>query len=105
MTNSPNIAEVLRQAHCSGFHGHEHLKVGKAEACEVYPEKFVKLVCEGLRKELADARWKRKIVEDLEICKTIEAIMSAQEKSERTEPPHEGDAPIEFGNIYEGYNF
>ena len=44
-------------------------------------------------------------MEDPEIGKTIETIMSAQEKSERTEPPHERDAPIEFGLIYEGYDF
>ena len=81
------------------------LEGGKAKACEAYPEKFVKLVCEGIRKELADARWRRKVVEDLEIGKTIKAIMSAQEKSEKAEPPHEGDAPIEFGHIYEGYDF
>ena len=80
MTNSPNIAEVLRQAQCSGPHRHEHLEGGRAKDCEVYPEKFVKLVCEGIRKEFADARWRRKVVEDLEIGKTIEAIMSAQEK-------------------------
>ena len=78
---------------------------GRIKQCEVYPEKFVKLVCEGIQKELANARWRRKIVEDLEIGKTIEAIMSGQEKSEKAEPPHEGDAPIEFGNIYDGYDF
>ena len=62
MTNSSNIAEVLRQAHCSGFHRHEHLEGGKAKACEVYSEKFVKLGCTGIKKELADARWRRKVV-------------------------------------------
>ena len=102
MTNSPNIAEVLRQAQCSGLHRHEHLEGGRAKDCEVYPERFVKLVCEGIRKELADARWRRKVVEDLEIGKTIEAIMSAQEK---VEPPHKRYAPIEFGHTYEGYDF
>ena len=93
---------MLRQAQYSGLHHHEHLEGGRAKACEVYPERFVKLVCEGIRKELADARWRRKIVEDLEIGQTIEAIMSAQEN---VEPPHDGDAPNEFGHIYEGYDF
>ena len=102
MTNSPNIAEVLRQAQCSGLHRHVQLDGGKAKACEVYPEKFVKLVCEGIRKELADARWRRKIVEDLAIGETIEALMHAQEK---VEPPHEQGAPIDCGHIYENRDF
>ena len=67
-------------------------------------------------------------MEDVEIGETIEAIMRAQETStfdcrgqagrclavkpcnqvavdEKVEPPHEQDAPIDFGHIYEGYDF
>ena len=44
MTNSKQLAEILRQAQCDGSHRHEQLEGGKAKQCEVYPEKFVQLI-------------------------------------------------------------
>ena len=56
MTNSSNIAEVLRMAQCAKLHKHAPLVGGKAKACEVYPDQFVELICEGVRKELDDVK-------------------------------------------------
>ena len=67
MTNSPNVSEVLRQAQCEGKHTHEQLVGGKANNCEVYPDKFVELVCEGIRKEILDAKWRGQIVRQFDI--------------------------------------
>ena len=44
MTNSRHLADVLRQAQRNGTHRHEHLVGGKAKQCEVYPEKFARLI-------------------------------------------------------------
>ena len=52
MTNSSNIGEMLRRAQCDGSHLHGQLIGGKAKACEVYPDPFVELICEGILKEL-----------------------------------------------------
>ena len=50
MTNSSNIAEVLRMAQCAKLHKHVPLEGGKAKACEVHPDKFVELICSGRAK-------------------------------------------------------
>ena len=49
MTNSRHLADVLRQAQCDGIHRHEQLVGGKAKQCEVYPEKFARLICAALK--------------------------------------------------------
>ena len=59
LTNSKNLAETLRLAQCQGRHTHEPLVGGRAKACEAYPEKFVQLVIEAIRKEIEDAKWTR----------------------------------------------
>ena len=51
LTNSRSIAEVLRLAQCDGRHKHERLMGGRANACVVYQEKFVRHICAGIRKE------------------------------------------------------
>ena len=51
-TSSENIAEVLRLAQCQGAHVHEPLVGGRAKASEVYPKKFIKLMVEGIKKEI-----------------------------------------------------
>ena len=63
MTNSRHLADVLRQAHCDGTHRHEQLVGGKAEQCDVYPGKFARLICAALKKEIADAKSRRRVAE------------------------------------------
>ena len=50
LTNSKNLAETLRLAQCHDGHIHEPLVGGRAKACEAYPEKFVQLVVDSIRK-------------------------------------------------------
>ena len=56
MMNSKHAAETLRLAQCDGAHRHELLVNGKAKQCEIYPEKFFRLICESIRGEIADAK-------------------------------------------------
>ena len=75
MTNSSNIAEVLRMAQCAKLHKHVPLEGGKAKACEVYPDKFVELICECVRQELDDVKLKNRMAEKFDICECIEKLM------------------------------
>ena len=83
MTNSPNIGEVLRQVQCTGVHKHEQLVGGKAKLCEVYPDKFVKLLCQGIRKEIQDAKWRGRMARQFDIGSTMEKLMAVQTSLER----------------------
>ena len=67
MTNSVNIAEMFRRAQSDGSHRQEPLIGGKAKACEVYRDRFVELICEGVKKELDDVKWFGRIAEKLNI--------------------------------------
>ena len=58
LTNSSNLAEVLRRAQCQNIHQHQHLIGGKASACQIYPRKFVELIGASIQKEIADAQWR-----------------------------------------------
>lgn len=55
MTNSANLAEVLRQAQRKGLRKHQRLVGGRVSACQVYPQQFVELIVEAIKKELQDA--------------------------------------------------
>ena len=91
-TNSTNIAEMLRRAHRDGAHEHEPLRGWQAKACEVYPYKFVRLICNGIQKELEDARWRRRLVKQLDIGEPMGTVMSIQYSLEALIPPHEPSA-------------
>ena len=73
-----HLAEILRQAQCSGAHRHEQLVGGKAKQCEVYPEKFAELICTALKREIADAKWRRRVTEKFEIGTVVEMLMAVQ---------------------------
>ena len=52
LTNSANLAEVLRRAQCQGLHRHQHLVGGRAKGCQVYPRTFVELSGDCVQKEI-----------------------------------------------------
>ena len=85
MTSSKHIAEVLRQAQCSGLHKHVQLLHGKAGPCQKYPDKFVKLIALGVQRELDDVRWRAKVTKQLDITASVEALMSVTEELETEE--------------------
>ena len=90
MTNSSNISDVLRMAQCAKLHKHVPLEGGKATACEVYPDKFVELICEGVRKELDDVKLRNRMAEKFDIGECIEKMMKFEENKNVVEltPPH-----------------
>ena len=64
MTNSKHLAETLRLAQRDGSHRHEQLVNGKAKQCEIYPEKFSQFMCESIKREIADAKWRRQVADN-----------------------------------------
>ena len=89
MTNSKHLAETLRLAQRDRSHSHVQLVDGKAKQCEVYPEKFAQLICESIKREISDAKWRGQVAEKFEIGPTVEKLMAVQAKMELVEPPHE----------------
>ena len=52
LTNSDAVATLLREAQCRGEHKHQQLLGGRAGPWQVYTEKFCRLICEGVKREL-----------------------------------------------------
>ena len=106
MTNSKNIAEVLRLAQCTRVHEHVQLLDGRAGPCQVYPDKFVKLICSGIQKEIDDIRWRDRLAEKLDITETLNMLMAAAAKlDELAVPPHEEDETTSFDALYKDGEF
>ena len=105
MTNSKHLAETLRLAQRDGSHHHEQLVNGKAKQCEIYPEKFSQLVCESIKREIADAKWRRQVGDKFKIGPAVERLMAAQAKLELVEPPHEKEGTTWFRDLYDGQEF
>ncbi len=102
LTNSDAIATLLRGAQCRGEHWHMELIGGRAGPCQVYPEKFSRLICEGIRREQDTIRWRNEMNEVLDISKQFGKIMALQAKMEELAVPPDEDP---FAPIYEGYEF
>ena len=126
---------MLRRAQCDGSHLHGQLIGGKAKACEVYPDPFVELICEGILKELEDVKWRDRVAEKFDIGDAIEKIMSITEAFDTIEseisnllmpvrplnyvhslaqlgpttedltPPHEADGTTLIGKLYQDCEF
>ena len=108
MTNSKHLADVLRQAQRGKSHRHEQLVGGKAKQCEVYPKKFARLICAALKREIADAKWRKRIADNFEIGPALEKLMAVQEKLSQEayeETPHEAGGSAKFHELYEGQEF
>jgi hypothetical protein len=105
MTNSKHLAETLRLAQCDKSHSHVQLVGGKAKQCEVYPEKFAQLICESIKREISDAKWRGQVAEKFEISPTVEKLMAVQAKMELVEPPHEVEGTTCLRDLYEGQEF
>ena len=107
MTNSSNIAEVLRMAHCAKLHKHVPLEGGKAKACEVYLDKFVEPECEGVRKGLEAVNLKNRMSGKFDIGECIEKLMKFEDNNRVVEltPPHEPEGDARFASFYLGCEF
>ena len=100
-TNSKHIAEVLRLAQCQGAHAPEPLVGGRAKACDV----FVKLMVEGTKKYIQDAKWTRALADKFDIGPALEKLMKITTALEALEPPHELEGDADFRKVYEGSEF
>ena len=102
LTNSDATATLLRHAQCLGDHEHVHLVGGKASACQVYPDKFTKAICEGIRRELDTIRWRNELFEVLDVTTPFGKLMNLQEVIEEQVVAPEEDP---FARIYEDRDF
>ena len=104
MTNSPAISSVLRDAQCRGEHPHQPLLGDRAGPCQEYPEKFTKLICEGVRRELDSEAWRGKMADIFDISKPFGSLMKIQAKmAEPAEAPEEEDGY--FDDLYRDMEF
>ena len=98
LTNSKNIAEALRVAQCTGAHKHVHLINGRAGPCQKYPDKFVKLICAGIQKEVEDLKWRDKTLKDLDITQAINSQRCPPCVKKKIQPAiHETRRPLVTG--------
>ena len=101
ITNSSAIASILRDAQCRGEHKHEQLLDGKAGPCQKYPDKFCRLICEGIRREMDTVEWKNRMKETFDISTSFGKVMALQAKEELATPPEEDP----FHQLYEDGEF
>ena len=66
---------------------------GRTQACEVYPQKFVQRMIEGIKKEIQDAKWTRALADQLDIGHALETAVLNElrrtilEELDAKEPP------------------
>ena len=103
MTNSVALHSLLVQAQCRGRHAaHADLSNGLASECQVYPDKFCRIICEAIKKELDLVKWRKKICKEYDISETFERLMAIQTKVEKLAQPPEEDY---LSTLYEGLEF
>ena len=108
MTNSANLAEVLTQAQRKGLHKHQHLAGWPASACQVYPQPFVELITESIKKEIRDAQWRKGMGTKFDISAPVEKLMSIMatleelgRKSEARRQECQPRCPWDFSDLME----
>ena len=106
LTNSSAVASLLQGAQCRGEHWHMELTGGRAGPCQVYPDKFAKLICEGIKRELDSIRWRNEMHEVFDITSQFGKLMAFQESIEKMAvPPEEATYDAAFEAIYDGCEF
>ena len=101
LTNSSAVASLLRGAQCRGEHKHEPLLEGRAGPCQQYPDKFCRLICEGIKKELSTVEWKNRMQKQFDISTPFGRVMAIQQRIELATPPEEDP----FSALYEDCEF
>ncbi len=102
LTNSSAVAALLRNAQCRGEHWHMELVGGRAGPCQVYPDKFAKLICEGIKRELDTIRWRNEMNEVFDITQKFGKLMALEQRMASMVVPPEEDP---FSVIYDGFEF
>ena len=99
VTNSEAIASILRRAQCDGSHRHEQLLGWRASKAQIYPDKFCRRVCEGIKQELQRDRWRNEMLKANNITEEFNCLMKLESMAMAPE-----EAPgIE--HLYEGQEF
>ena len=100
LTNSQAIASALRRAQCDGKHVHVPLLGGGlAGPCQIYPDKFCRLVCDGLKEELARSRWRNQMAKTYDVTGQFGELMRLEEL--QTVPEEVPD----LSHLYDGQEF
>ena len=81
----------MREAQCSGEHKHQQLLGGRVSPCQVYTERFCRLICQGVRRELDTIRWRNQLQEVLDISRPFGQLITIQAKLEDAVVPPEED--------------
>ena len=103
MTNSTALHSLLVHAQCQGRHAvHADLGNGLASECQVYPDKFCRIICEAIKKELDMVQWRKQVCKTYDISETFERLLSIRAKVEDLAVPPEEDYLKE---LYEGLEF
>ncbi len=101
LTNSHAVASLLHGAQCRGDRRHEQLLNGLAGPCQEYPEKFCRLVCERVRRELDSIEWRARLYKTFDVTTSFGQLMSIQAKMDLATPPEEDP----FQALYEDAEF
>ena len=101
LTNSQAVADLLQEAQCRRDHRHQQLLDGRAGPCQKYTDKFCRLVCEGIKRELATVEWKNRMTKTLDISTPFGQLMRVQERMEAATPPEEDP----LAALYDGADF
>ncbi len=112
LTNSPSIQLLLREAQCRREHRHQHLLNGAAKACEIYPDKFCRLICEAVKRDIDNLLWRDEQAKVFDVTQPFGKLMALQSQAERlmsvkgctvdpTCPPEEDP----FAGIYDDMEF
>ena len=99
LTNSQAIASALRRAQCNGQHTHVPLLGGLAGPCQIYPDKFCRLVCDGLKEELARSRWRNQMAKTYDVTGQFGELLRVEEL--QTVPEEVPD----LTHLYDGQDF
>ena len=102
MTNSHAIYTIFREVQCRGEHVHADISGGKTSECQRYPEKFCKMVCEGVKRELQTVKWRNRLCEVFDVTQSFGKLLNVHEKIDKMECPPEEDP---FSQLYEGLEF
>ncbi len=102
MTNSHAIYTIFREVQCRGDHVHAEIINGKTGQCQEYPEKFCRMVCEGVKQELETIKWRNRLCETFDVTRGMNKLMKLHEKMDKMVNPPEEDP---FSQLYDGLEF
>ncbi len=102
ITNSSAIHIIFKEAQCRGDHVHAEILSGKTAECQQYPEKFCKMICESVKRELSTIKWRNRLCQEFDITGTMQKLLEMHDKVETATVPPEED---HFTSLYDDVDF